>query len=506
MRLRDLSLKTKLLVTNALMIVIPITVLIAIGAVLLGGLRHAGSLQQQALALLWPEEGQTLSVQVALSSLRAASEKRKFKLHDVAYDIHVLESAGVRVLVVSKEKDAAYLTPDSEPDGIARMVARKCGARGSALSWDMDGLVFRYEGLRSGTVIMGVGDVPMMRGDAPLPIPHEMRDFILNAALILLILMTSAGILLLGRYLARLLSTQILTPLAELRRAAAAIQRGDLSRALPPMGSDEVGMTCRAFDDMRRDLQGARAREAEEESRRRELFIGILHDIATPLTAIKGYASGILDGIATTPEKQRHYTERILRSAATMEGLTTRLREFLRLETDQLPLTWETVRARDFLTAVIEEHTSDFNERGVHLALEDGDVDAAVRIDCSEFTRVLKNLWENSSKYRRSADVNVHMSLAIEGGRLAIRCDDDGVGVAPAELPKLFDSFYRTDAARTNVAAGSGLGLAIVRQIITAFGGSVRAEASPSGGLRIVLLLPIVKEELCDEKDSTDRG
>lgn len=254
-------------------------------------------------------------------------------------------------------------------------------------------------------------------------------------------------------------------------------------------------MTCRAFDEMRRELQRARAREAEEESRRRELFIGILHDIATPLTAIKGYASGILDGIAKTPERQHHYTERILHSAATMEGLTMRLREFLRLETDQLPLTWETVRARDFLTAVIEEHTSDFNERGAHLALEDGDVDAVVRIDRSEFTRVLKNLWENSSKYRRSADVDVRMSLAIEGDRLAIRCDDDGVGVAPDELPKLFDSFYRTDAARTNVAAGSGLGLAIVRQIMTVFDGSVRAEASPSGGLRIVLLLPIVKEE-----------
>lgn len=504
MRLRDLSLKTKLLVTNALMIVIPIAVLVAIGAVLLGGLRHTGTLQQQTLALLWPEQGRTLSVQFALSSLRAEAEKRKFKLHNVESDIRLLEGAGVRLLI--KQKGENYLTKGVDPEELDHRVTDKCGPAGSALSWDMDGLVFRYEGVRSGTVIMGAGDVPMMRGDVPPLIPHDARDFILNAALILLILTTSAGILLLGRYLARLLSTQILTPLAELRRAAAAIQRGDLSHALPPMGHDEVGATCRAFDDMRRDLQRARAREAEEESRRRELFIGILHDIATPLTAIKGYASGILDGIATTPEKQRHYIERILRAAATMEGLTTRLREFLRLETDQLPLTWETVRARDFLTAVIEEYTSDFNERGVHLALEDGDVDAAVRIDRSEFTRVLKNLWENSSKYRRSADVNVHMSLAIEGGRLAIRCDDDGVGVAPAELPKLFDSFYRTDAARTNVAAGSGLGLAIVRQIMTAFGGSVRAEASPSGGLRIVLLLPIGKEELCDEKDSTDRG
>ena len=92
----------------------------------------------------------------------------------------------------------------------------------------MEGIFFRFEGLRSGTVIMGAGSVPMMgRSEAPM-IPHDLREFILNAALVLLILIASTGILLLGRYLARLLSTQILTPLEEMRTAAAAIQRGDL--------------------------------------------------------------------------------------------------------------------------------------------------------------------------------------------------------------------------------------------------------------------------------------
>ena len=92
----------------------------------------------------------------------------------------------------------------------------------------MEGIFFRFEGLRSGTVIMGAGSVPMMgRREAPM-IPHDLREFILNAALMLLILIASTGILLLGRYLARLLSTQILTPLEEMRTAAAAIQRGDL--------------------------------------------------------------------------------------------------------------------------------------------------------------------------------------------------------------------------------------------------------------------------------------
>lgn len=498
MRLRDLSLKTKLLAANTLMVVIPIAVLVLIGAALLGGLRHAGTLQHQVLALLWPEQGSTLSVQFALSSLRTEVEKKKFKLHNIESDIRLLEGAGIRLC--ADQKDTHYLTDGADAEEIRRAVALKCGIRGSALTWDREGLFFRYEGLRGGAVIMGTGAVPMMRGAEEPPLPHDVREFIVDAMLILLIGTASIGILLLGRFLARLLSAQILAPLAELRAAAAAIRQGDLSRALPPMGSDEVGETCRAFDEMRQDLARARVREAAEEERRRELFIGILHDIATPLTAIKGYASGILDGIARTPEKQRTYAERISASAATMERLTSRLREFLRLGSAQLPLTWETVHAREFLSTVIAEYASDCDEQGIHLALEDGDTDAAIRIDRAEFARVLKNLWENSSKYRCGERVHVHMTLAVEGDLLAICCDDDGVGVRAEELPRLFDSFYRTDAARTNVAAGSGLGLAIVRQIMTAFGGDVRAESSPIGGLRIVLLLPILKKGQRDAK------
>lgn len=493
MHLRDLSLRTKLLVTNALMVVIPICVLVAVGAALLGGLRHTGTFQQQALALLWPETGKALSVQFALSSLRAASEKKKFKLNHVVSDIHLLEGAGVQILVT--QRDEGYLTAEADEDELRRMVQRKCGMHGAALVWDGDGLFFRYEGVKNGTVIMGTGIVPLMGDGADPLIPPSMRETILNAIFIFLILIASAGILLLGRYLARLLSEQILAPLEEMRAAAAAIQRGELEHALPPMGNDEVGATCRAFDAMRSDLARARMREEQEAVRRRELFIGILHDIATPLTAIKGYASGLLDGVAHTADKQRIYAERIQRSAATMERLTARLREFLRLESGQMPLTWKTICARDFLVETIRTYTPDFVEQGLHLAMEETEIDASIRIDREEFVRVLKNLWENSSKYRRGDCVQVHMSLAAEGSFLAIRCDDDGVGVRAEERIKLFDSFYRTDAARTNVAAGSGLGLAIVRQIMTVFRGSVRAEESPDGGLRIVLLLPIVPRE-----------
>lgn len=108
MRLCDLSLKAKLLATNALMMAIPICVLVVIGAALLGGLRHTGTLQQQALELLWPEKGSALSVQFALSSLRAESEKNKFKLRHVESDIRILERAGIRLF--ARQRKTIYLT------------------------------------------------------------------------------------------------------------------------------------------------------------------------------------------------------------------------------------------------------------------------------------------------------------------------------------------------------------------------------------------------------------
>lgn len=346
----------------------------------------------------------------------------------------------------------------------------------------------------------------MMRHHDEMCISPPMRETVINAVFIFFIVITSAGIFLLGRYLARLLSAQILAPLAAIRDAAGAMQHGDFDHALPPMGSDEVGATCRAFDAMRSDLRRARLREEQEEARRREFLIGVLHDIATPLTAVKGYASGLIDGIAATPEKQRAYAERIARAAATMEGLTTQLRSFLRTETGEVSLTWEVVEAQTWINAFIDTHAADFRERGIELSMAEGGGQTYIRIDRSAFARVLENLWENSGKYRRGERAHVCMSLSHEGDFLAIRCDDDGVGVREEERERLFDLFYRTDAARTHVADGSGLGLAIVRRMMTTFGGSVRAEESPMGGLRIVLLLPIRKKEDTHEEDTAGRG
>ena len=132
-------------------------------------------------------------------------------------------------------------------------------------------------------------------------------------------------------------------------------------------------------------------------------------------------------------------------------------------------------------------------------------------IDRRQFARVVENLLSNSRKYSRDGQAQIEIQLsehrgqpredsAADGGDwLQIRWQDHGRGVEPEQLPKLFESFYRTDAARSGVAKGSGLGLAIVQKILAAHGGHIHAENVAGGGLAIVMDLPILEQPAAEK-------
>lgn len=121
-----------------------------------------------------------------------------------------------------------------------------------------------------------------------------------------------------------------------------------------------------------------------------------------------------------------------------------------------------------------------------------------------QFQRVIDNLLENALKYKEGPTVTMDLHLAETPQAVALTAADHGPGVPAADLPRLFDSFYRTDAARTDVQKGSGLGLAIAKQIITTLHGQIHAEATPGGGLTVVITLPRIEEEYY-ETDSDHR-
>lgn len=280
----------------------------------------------------------------------------------------------------------------------------------------------------------------------------------------------------------------------EIRRTAEAETpegRGDLDTPVRADSRDEIGDTLRAFEKARTELKAARERRIQYDQSRKELLAGIAHDLDTPLTKIQGYASGIKDGIADTPEKRQRYLDKILETVESMARLDQTLFLFSKLDLDQVPFHWETVDLCQYVTDYVEEQQDHWNRNGLSVTFHSDLPRACIQLDRDQFARILENLLSNSWKYRRSHTGSVVLSLAPgRPGFVELRCSDDGQGVAPAHLDKIFESFYRTDRARSHVAAGSGLGLAVVRKIVETMDGTIRALPNEPQGLIIAMEFP----------------
>lgn len=486
LRIGDMPLRRRLFLANFLMVVIPVALLFLLGTGIFAVFQFSGIVPPRALAILWPEKGPELLVQFSAASLRDKAERKDgFRLKDIAEDCALLEDMGVRVLI-EKEGRLVYASP-----GAAALQRGENGTSSQA-AWQDEDFTFRYTAKNNPIRIIAAGTV---REGEFLGLTGKRIRQGAEVIFIIIIGLAIIQIIAVGIYLSRLLSDQILNPLAALQDATVEICRGNLNQPLPAAAQDEIGAVCKDFEQMRLKLLEAQQRQETYEENRKIMIAGISHDLATPLTSLKGYASGILDGIAKTEEKRRHYVEKIVQSACTLEKLVESLSVFSKLDLGQTAFCLVPVSLRDYFADYVGERREALAEKGLLLSLRNTDESVTVQIDRVQFERLVDNILSNSLKYKQAEFVHVEIAVTRKGEDVVLTFADDGVGVAAEELPALFDTFYRTDAARSNVAKGSGLGLAIVRQITEAMGGRVRAERSVAGGLAIVVVLPLEKGE-----------
>lgn len=409
----------------------------------------------------------------------------------------LLEGAGIAVFV-RKDGVPEYLSPGADAAQVEAMAKARTESDRASLVWTETGFTYLYRS-PSGAEVYATGDKPLK-----LPALTEAQREARNQGRWLLYSVFGLAILValsLGLLFVRMLTRQVLRPLAAMRRSAAAIERGDYDVPAVPAGglapSDEVGATCRSFDKMRLGLAAARAERERYEKNRKELLAGISHDLRTPLTALKGYASGILDGVARTEEKRTHYVTQIFRSATILEHLVENLFLFSKLDLGRVDFQVTTVNLRAYLEDYVSERAAWYEDQGLTLRFSDateGREKLFVRLDPQEYQRVVENILGNAKKYGGAApSVDITLSVRVDGdSRTAVVCfTDHGPGVPEAELPRLFESFYRTDKARSETQKGSGLGLAIARGVVTGMGGRIHAEATPGGGLTIVTAWPV---------------
>jgi signal transduction histidine kinase len=244
---------------------------------------------------------------------------------------------------------------------------------------------------------------------------------------------------------------------------------------------------------MAAELEESTAQRQKDEVSRRTLFAGISHDLCTPLTSIKAYLEGLETGVASTPEMREKYLTKIKNKTADMEHILRQLFLFSKLDMDELPLAMQRVDIFLAISEMIEEVIPEYVLRALTIHLAENHKNVFVLADTIWLRNVVINILENSVRYKTKDQGAIEITASVVDNNAVLCFTDDGPGVPVEALPKLFDVFYRVDPSRSK--KGSGLGLAISAKIIGRMGGTVHAEIPSSGGLSVIIELPVLPEE-----------
>lgn len=321
---------------------------------------------------------------------------------------------------------------------------------------------------------------------------------VVGAYVLILFILSIVVIALTNAIVSMRLSKKITEPLDLLNYGAEQIKNGNLDFEIHYDGKDEFGQAISNFDEMRTRLYQSIQSQLKYEEDRKEIVAGISHDLRTPLTAIKGYVKGLMDGVANTPEKQQQYHNIIFSKACEMDALVDNLFLFSKLDTGRLPFYFDTVDCKGYLNYEVERLKNDFEMRGLRISYRNSCPSGILlKIDFDQMNRVFVNILDNSAKYKPADICNVNFEVSSNESEVVIEISDDGNGVPEEIISKLFNSFYRGDASRTNSKGSSGLGLSIADRIIKAHNGSIRAQNQK--GLTIMINLPILRGEPNEE-------
>ena len=268
----------------------------------------------------------------------------------------------------------------------------------------------------------------------------------------------------------------IATPLVKLKKATQNIKEGNLDFVLEVEGDDEFSELCRDFEEMRKRLKESAEEKVLLDKENKELISNISHDLKTPITAVKGYVEGIMDGVADTPEKMDRYVKTIYNKTNEMDHLINELTFYSKIDTNRIPYTFSKLTVEDYFSDCAEEVGLELETRGIELVYANY-VESGVQViaDGEQIRRVIHNIISNAIKYMDKPKGIIQIRVKDVGDFIQVEIEDNGKGIAAKDLPSIFDRFYRTDVSRNSSKGGSGIGLSIVKKILEDHGGKVWA-------------------------------
>lgn len=475
-----MKIRTKMIISNILILVIPSVIVLSLIAVFING---SGSKYWETMEKIYDDNNGVYSVQSLLNTYdkKRNIDEIKKEMSNAGYHFSIIEDDKVVFSDLTdddKKQAEETLGPIYSEEATFSITKGKVSVIHERISED---------GNKLDMMAIHTEAIPAAHGES-----YMQRYIALYVGMLLFI--TVLSVVIMNLLLSWWISRSILKPLKKLSEGSALIRDGYLDFKMTYNKKDELGMAISDFDEMRRHLKESVDERLRYEQYRKDLIVGISHDLRTPLTSIKGYVEGLRDGIAKSDEMKLKYYEAIETGIDSLEKLVSELTDFSRAANEKNSdskddFRTENVELNDFYENCIRDLNRKYVKDNIKISFEGLDEKAYADIKVKAMERINTNIVENAIKYRTAGESKVVFTLKAEGGEAMIRISDNGPGVADKDLGRIFECFYRADAARTAPGKGSGVGLAVVKQIAERHGGSVSAEND--NGLAIIIRIPL---------------
>ena len=297
--------------------------------------------------------------------------------------------------------------------------------------------------------------------------------------------------------LTRWIHRGVFNPIKELNTAMTKIKDGDFDYRLTTNSNsnDEIGQLYRNYEDMRLRLKENLEEQEQQDKQNRVLISNISHDLKTPITAIKGYMEGIMDGVADTPEKMDKYIKTVYNKANDMDRLINELTIYSSIDNNRIPYNFHRINVADYFGDCVEEVGMDLESKNIKLNYSNMvSEDTQIIADPEQLKRVINNIIGNSVKYRDKDDSYIDIRILDETDAIRVEIEDNGKGIAAKDLSRIFERFYRADTSRNSAQGGSGIGLSIVKKIIEDHGGYIWATSKEGEGTCMHFVIRKYKE------------
>ncbi|HEY9819296.1 MAG TPA: HAMP domain-containing sensor histidine kinase [Candidatus Sericytochromatia bacterium] len=281
-------------------------------------------------------------------------------------------------------------------------------------------------------------------------------------------------------------SKRIMQPLTQIEQITQKFAAGQLNARLPPSEIPEINQLAISFNRMATSLE-------DVEHRRRELVSDLTHELRTPLTVLRGYLEELAaDRIEATPAVYQQLAKETKR----LERLINDLQELSKAEAGYLPIKCKSVNLRPLLESLVQKFSDQLLEDGPVLLLECPEQLPTVRADIDRVEQILVNLLGNALTYTETGSITIRVWTETEGassrlGRMWISVTDTGIGIAPEDLPHVFERFWRAEKSRNQHTGGTGIGLAISKRLIELQGGQIEVRSGLGKGSTFQFYLPL---------------